>query len=114
MDQAEFVAHGTSKFWFANSLGPLTVFPVQCATNAVCSLASSRRSWKRYRDDLVFCFPITSSGSKMSRKEKGVYGTALARRWAVLFWRMFCFIALVLVMWEVYFRVVVGLDGNVR
>ena len=79
MDQADFLGHGTAKFWFANSLGPLTVFPQQCATNAVRRLASIRKSWKRYRDDLVFCFPI-SSGATLTQKQRGVYGTTLARR----------------------------------
>ncbi|CAE7715060.1 unnamed protein product [Symbiodinium sp. CCMP2592] len=70
------LTQSTAKFWFANSLGSLVVFPQQFATQKVCSAASGRRRWQRYRDDLVLLLPLASR-RRLSQKQQNIYGTSL-------------------------------------
>ena len=73
------LTQSTAKFWFANSLGSLVVFPQQFATQKVCSVASRRRRWQRYRDDLVLLLPLASP-RRLSTKQQNIYGTSLGRQ----------------------------------
>lgn len=75
----KWTTQSTAKFWFANSLGSLIVFPQQFATKKVCRMASSRRQWRKYRDDLVLLLPVAAP-SRMSRKQQDLYGTSLSRQ----------------------------------
>ncbi|CAE7879147.1 CAX4 [Symbiodinium necroappetens] len=42
-------------------------------------MASSRRPWRKYRDDLVLLLPVATP-SRMSRKQQDLYGTSLSRQ----------------------------------
>ena len=68
-----------AKFWYANSLGPLTVFPWQIAIDAAYATASSpcQRKFLRNEEELAFILPVSSRPSRKGRIPK--YGTGLAR-----------------------------------
>ena len=80
-DAGGYLIHATSKFWFQNGLGPITVFPHQCATQAVHEVMESRGHgrWKRCQSSLAFVIPKTSPGSSTSMQVHR-YGSVLARR----------------------------------
>ena len=69
------------KFWFTNALGPLTVFPRQCATLALYDRVTNpatKRSWQRPQADFAFFVP-RSSTKTLTRKQKEQYGSGQAR-----------------------------------
>ena len=74
------LTQSTAKFWFANSLGSIAVFPQQLATEKVCRMVSRRRRWQRYRDDLVLLLPLAATPQRLSTKQQNIYGTPLGRR----------------------------------
>ncbi|CAE7541703.1 hypothetical protein AK812_SmicGene107 [Symbiodinium microadriaticum] len=73
------LTQSTAKFWFANSLGSIAVFPQQLATEKVCRMVSRRRRWQRYRDDLVLLLPLASP-RRLSTKQRKIYGTRLGQQ----------------------------------
>ncbi|CAJ1361604.1 unnamed protein product [Effrenium voratum] len=69
-----------AKFWFANALGTLPVFPAQLALSAmskVISSASSSQSWHFDDRQLAFCIPISSQGRRTGQVSQ--FGSRAAR-----------------------------------
>ncbi|CAE7403797.1 unnamed protein product [Symbiodinium sp. CCMP2592] len=64
-----------AKFWFANSLGDLTVFPNQCAIQALYKTIRQASPAAKWTDDpgtLAFLFPMgTAPRSKLKRRQLG-------------------------------------------
>lgn len=78
------LAKKCAKFWFANQLGPLTVFPHPLAVMALHrffteSEAVMARSWERYSGKLAYFLPISSRGGKLSKHQEKMYGFVRAR-----------------------------------
>ena len=70
------------KFWFANSLGRLVVFPPDFASLAVHDLIKSAqmRSWKKSSESLAYIMPRVAISSKtISGDTKRKFGSAMAR-----------------------------------
>ena len=67
------------KFWFANSLGKLIVFPADFASVAVRDLTKSApgQSWKKSTESLAYFLPGVMRKNTNGRKAK--FGTVLAR-----------------------------------
>ena len=79
-DGASYHQPAIINFWFANGLGPLTVFPTQCSIMAVYDLLtnSARRVWKRHHSDLAFVLPKSSTAT-LSKRGRQQYGTGQAK-----------------------------------
>ena len=78
------LAKKCAKFWFANQLGPLTVFPPQLAVMAAHrffseSEAVTARSWERDCGKFAYFLPISSRGGKLSKHQEKIYGFVRAR-----------------------------------
>ncbi|CAE7359322.1 unnamed protein product [Symbiodinium natans] len=75
-----YLVQSIAKFWFTNGLGPLTVFPGQCANKAVCDVASKHGTpaWTRYTKPLAFFLPVSSRG-KSSKGARKKFGSTHAR-----------------------------------
>ena len=70
------------KFWFANSLGRLVVFPSDFASLAVHDLIKSAqmRSWKNSSESLAYFLPRAQVGSAtVTNAQRRTFGSALAR-----------------------------------
>ena len=67
------------KFWFANSLGKLVVFPPSFASMAVHDLiqSGSRQDWKKSSESLAFFLPRVNQKNTGGRRAK--FGSRLAR-----------------------------------
>ncbi|CAK8987442.1 Phosphopantothenate--cysteine ligase 1 [Durusdinium trenchii] len=65
-DGTGFTIQAAAKFWFANSLGSLVVFPSQLATISLSDLVRSHgtRGWERYSGELAYILPISNKGKK--------------------------------------------------
>ena len=79
-DDGSYLVHAAAKFWLRNALGPLAVFPQQCATQAVHEITRQRAGerWKKYGKRLAFVIPKTSPGGTSMQVNR--YGSVLARR----------------------------------
>eukprot|EP00438_Fugacium_kawagutii_P005311 Skav231741 [mRNA] locus=scaffold638:238582:239667:- [translate_table: standard] len=81
-DECEgYMIQKSSKFWFANQLGCLTVFPYQPSVMNVLNIvveSSKTRTWEAYSGSLAYFLPITGRG-RMTTQEKEKYGYARAR-----------------------------------
>ena len=72
-----FLIQLLAKFWFVNSLGTLTVFPLQhgvMAARDVITSASSVQSWQSCGQQLAFVLPVAGVGKAAN------FGSGLARR----------------------------------
>ena len=78
-DQGGYLLHASAKFWFANRLGSLTVFPFQLATVAVHKMMQAREHYECYSGDLAFLLPIFAAGAR-SKKCIETYGSRFARQ----------------------------------
>eukprot|EP00434_Breviolum_minutum_P010339 symbB.v1.2.009122.t2/scaffold552.1/size189238/1 len=74
-----FLLPACAKFWFANCLGSLTVFPFQLATISVHEMVQARDHYERYSGDLVFLLPV-SSPSTTTKACIQTYGSRRARQ----------------------------------
>ena len=78
-----YLLHSIAKFWFTNKLGPLTVFPQQCATEALheviqdCTRPGIGNSWKRLRAGMAFFLPKTGGAANTKTKHR-TFGSSLA------------------------------------
>eukprot|EP00439_Symbiodinium_sp_Y106_P069479 s226_g11.t4 len=75
-----YLLQSATKFWFENTMGDLTVFPQCLALQTVYDAITRHRShsFKKYKNDLAFVFPVTSrSGSKV--KARAEYGSMCAK-----------------------------------
>lgn len=75
-----YLPPAAAKFWFANRLGSLTVFPAQLATISVHEVMQVQsHAYDYYSEDLAFVLPVSSLGRNTNacRQE---YGSTLARR----------------------------------
>ncbi len=72
-----FLIQACAKFWFANRLGSLTVFPCQLATLSVHEMMQAREHYECYSGDLAFVLPASSPGAQ---KNIEPYGSRLARQ----------------------------------
>ena len=80
--EGEYVVHAAAKFWRANSLGALAVYPQQLTVKTLSRLIISdknNRQWFRHLEKLAIVIPIASS-STMSKKDKQKYGSRLAKQ----------------------------------
>ncbi|CAJ1365771.1 unnamed protein product, partial [Effrenium voratum] len=70
---------GITKFWWWNSLGPLTVYPSQCAVEVMHSTTAQRgsSSWQRNPGHLAFFLPIGSHRARADQIRE--YGSEIAR-----------------------------------
>ena len=76
--EEEFLLPACAKFWLANNLGRLVVFPLQLSTISVHEVISSRKpSWVRYHQPCAFFLPQFYHGRVTESKRK-TYGSALA------------------------------------
>ncbi|CAE7816198.1 ANKRD50, partial [Symbiodinium necroappetens] len=79
----EHLSHATAKFWLANGLGSLIVYPPVCAVKAVCAVAKSYsgRRWVERGDtgEAAFLLPKPAPG-KPSNTQLKIYGSTEARR----------------------------------
>ena len=78
-DQSGYLLHASAKFWFANRLGSLTVFPSQLATVSVHEMMQAGDHYESYSGDLAFFLPVFSPGAN-SKKCVEMYGSRLARQ----------------------------------
>jgi hypothetical protein len=70
-----------AKFWFANELGSLTIFPSQLATTSVRDVIRERsEDYECYPGNLAFCLPMSAVGPPIVAKGLQKYGSRLARR----------------------------------
>ena len=70
-----------AKFWFANELGSLTIFPSQLATTSVRDVIRERsEDYECYPGNLAFCLPMSAVGPPIDAKGLQKYGSRLARR----------------------------------
>ena len=74
-----YLLHASAKFWFANCLGSLTVFPFQLATLSVHEMMQAREHYERYSEDLAFLLPVSSTGRR-TKDCVQTYGSRLARQ----------------------------------
>ena len=75
-----FLLQASAKFWFANRLGSLVVYPFQLATESVHDeMMQAREHYERYSGDLAFLLPIFSSGT-LTKGCIQTYGSRLARQ----------------------------------
>lgn len=73
------LVQAAAKFWYANQLGSLTVYPPQLATISVHEvMQGSREDYERYTTGLAFVQPV-SSKSRSSKAGLRKYGSAVAR-----------------------------------
>lgn len=63
-DQGGYLLQASAKFWFANRLGSLTVFPFQLATVSVHEMMQAREHYECYSGDLAFLLPVSSTGKR--------------------------------------------------
>ncbi|CAJ1424501.1 unnamed protein product, partial [Effrenium voratum] len=69
---------GITKFWWWNSLGPLTVYPSQCAVEVMHTTAQrGSSSWQRDPGHLSFFLPIGSHRARADQIRE--YGSEIAR-----------------------------------
>ena len=85
-DEGRYLIHAIAKFWFTNTLGPLTVFPQQCATEAlheiICRKVQHHRGipgWRRPQAAMAFFLPRSSSSVKTKTLARR-FGSSLARQ----------------------------------
>ena len=82
-ESREYLSHGTAKFWLANQLGPLIVYPPMCAIRAVCAVAKSYsgRIWVERSDtcESAFLLPKPAVGT-CTKTQLKIYGSNEARR----------------------------------
>ena len=81
-DERGYLMPSVAKFWFMHRLGPVTVFPAQqgCAeTIQFVRQAGAEAPWLRYRNNLAFLLPTTSS-SKKTRKILDEFGGLKPKR----------------------------------
>lgn len=70
-----------AKFWFANRLGPLTVFPFQLATLSLHEVIQFQRDgYARYDKKLAFFLPVAANRGRVSTTRLQKYGNLLAHR----------------------------------
>ncbi|CAJ1398346.1 unnamed protein product [Effrenium voratum] len=71
---------GLTKFWYANSCGPLVVYPYSFAYEAVAKRIQECRDvgWRRSTNNLVFVLPWRHGS--FSNKRKSVFGHVMAYR----------------------------------
>ena len=62
-----FLLQASAKFWFANCLGSLTVFPLQLATLSVHEMMQAHEHYERYSGDLAFLLPVSSTGGSKKK-----------------------------------------------
>ena len=74
-----YLIQASAKFWFANRLGSLTVYPFQLATLSVHEMMQACEHYERYSGDLAFLLPVSSAGRR-SEKCFETYGHRLARQ----------------------------------
>ena len=74
-----YLLQASAKFWFANRLGSLKVFPYQLATLSVHDMMQAREHYECYSADLAFLLPISAPGTR-SQKCLETYGPRLARQ----------------------------------
>lgn len=74
----DWMIQASAKFWYANQLGSLTVFPQQQATVAVQHAMQSgvSQTWERYCGSLAFFLP--SSGLRSAKKVSNKFGNGRA------------------------------------
>ena len=77
---AEYLGQSIAKFWFTNQLGPLTVFPGQCAIRAVLARANQfgTSPYVRCKKQLAYFLPV-SSRSTITKVHLQTYGSRRAR-----------------------------------
>ena len=81
-DDSRYLIHAAAKFWSTNSLGDLTVFPQQCATEALHALIQGQQrpgssTWQRPRKESAFVLP-KSNKFRQTKVQKRQYGSTLA------------------------------------
>lgn len=74
-----YLVQAAAKFWFANRLGCLTVYPSQLATVAVYDVMQAQSDHVCYSGDLAFLLPV-SSPSTNTEACRQTYGSRLARQ----------------------------------
>ena len=81
-DDSRYLIHAAAKFWFTNSLGDLTVFPQQCATDALIQGNGQQppaiSTWQHPQKERAFILPMTSQ-IKQTRSQKRQYGSIMAQ-----------------------------------
>ena len=75
-----YLVQSIAKFWFTNQLGPLTVFPGQCAIKAVLARVnqSGTSLYARYKKQLAYFLPV-SARSTITKVHLQTYGSRPAR-----------------------------------
>ena len=79
--QTDYLSQAIPKFWLANNLGPLVVYPDQISEREVYNILtqpSKLQSWNRYVHPSAFVLPM-SSQCQISKTEKRKYGSRLGR-----------------------------------
>ena len=79
-----YLVQSIAKFWFANRMGRLTVYPSQAACAAVQEVMQTVRpgtSWVPCHNDLAFFLPVTSRCSSKAKQRIREYGGRLC--WSV-------------------------------
>lgn len=81
MAGGDYLVQATAKFWFANELGSLTIFPSQLATTSVRDvIREGIEDYECYPGNLAFCLPMSAVGRPIDAKGLQKYGSRLARR----------------------------------
>ena len=75
-----YTIQGIAKFWFANSLGPLTVFPSQMGLNQLLNLIrqGNQQTWSTCSIRRAFLLPRSATG-KITKSGTQKYGSRVAR-----------------------------------
>ena len=77
----EYLSQAIPKFWLANNLGSLTVYPEFTSIPKVYNILNESRraqSWKRYKSQAAFLLPTGTQG-KITDKQRRIYGSRGAR-----------------------------------
>ena len=66
-----------ARFYFANEIGALTIWPAWCAVKSAIELISEQqgRLWKRDPGNLIFVAPLATHGPRLKTIEETKYGT---------------------------------------
>lgn len=70
-----------AKFWFANRMDSLTVFPYQPSVMAIHRICTQTKStnFERYSGNLAYFLPITARRGKLKKGEESTFGYVRAR-----------------------------------
>lgn len=79
-NDGQYLIQAVAKFWFANGLGSLSVFPAQLATVSAYDVMQAKKNGHAHYDKgLAYFLPVSAVGSK-SKDCFETYGSRLARQ----------------------------------